>query len=334
MLRPENVARGIYVAIMHRSALAACPFSHNQTLSAFRAAEATALGTGLGTVPLIPLYELCPVRYRFVAEHVSKERPARVRDGLRHLRALELGGIDITDHDERVEPHQGRRGDVVVVTSAPGNLPVDCASSALATSALRPGKSLCPRLGVTKILNRRAVRARRQRLQAKVNADCTSLAGFGFRNFALKVEVPAAVSVLAKGARSNVAANRAVIPEMESLLSVNRNAVFDLHDGIAERHPPERPLAAPFWPATCRLAASDKLRAHGLNGAGADTQVGRAPRRELGQIKSTGPFLRPLSRVLLRFAAEVPDKINCPRHLIQALCVLVFHSIPKGQDHG
>lgn len=118
---------------MNRSAFAALPFPYNQTLSALRTAEASALGTGLGTVPLIPLNELCPVPHGdLIAEHPSKERPARVRDGLSHLRALQLSGIDIADHDTAVVLRKPRGFDMVMVAPGVGDLAMDGSGAALA----------------------------------------------------------------------------------------------------------------------------------------------------------------------------------------------------------
>lgn len=79
--------------------MAAHPFS-DPKVSAFRAAHAAAVGTGLGceafgdfTVHHLP-------RYRFVFKKVTEYGPSGVIDGFRHVRLGQLGTANVAHDDQ------------------------------------------------------------------------------------------------------------------------------------------------------------------------------------------------------------------------------------------
>src|ERR1700683_4005044 len=90
--RREDVLRGVDVAVVDRSAVAASPGSHSKTCDTLWATGRTARRTGLGRKSFVNFSERCACEIALIPEHRSKGRPAGIehRLGVRCLR--ERGG--------------------------------------------------------------------------------------------------------------------------------------------------------------------------------------------------------------------------------------------------
>lgn len=126
--RRQDVARGVHVTIVTDAALAN-PTSHSQTLQPFRAADYTAIGTGLGTPSLADFDKRSAPNGRFVPEHVFERCPAGVEDGLCHPRFHQLGRAHIANGDQAVLAHERSRNLVEVVAPSVCHLPMNCAGT-------------------------------------------------------------------------------------------------------------------------------------------------------------------------------------------------------------
>lgn len=245
-LDPENVLGCVHIAVMDRSAFAASPLSHTQALSAFRAAPRLARRTGLRTVPLICFDIFSPVRNRFVAEHRSKGRPTRVRDGFCHPGFHEFRGINVAHNDAGVSLYKSR-GLLMEMMPAPGgNLRVDGSDAALVSSAAGDGQLIFKAFEVPRVLDARPIAENSQILQPEINADFATPFGWGRLNLTNKIQEPPASSVGGKAAAFDGAGN--VARQKQAVFSFEKYSLvaIDFDDATTgiKRHPWQRFLIA------------------------------------------------------------------------------------------
>jgi hypothetical protein len=138
--RAKDVPSRIGVPVVQGPAAIAYPRSHSQMLHPSRAAECAALGTHLGTVPLVRLNEACSMPNGLVVKHQAKRGPASIQDRLRHPGAGQGRAVHITDADQGVLPDDVSAGLVREVPPLGSDLPMYPARQRLA-----PG-SLCARV--------------------------------------------------------------------------------------------------------------------------------------------------------------------------------------------
>src|SRR5690606_16065609 len=142
MSRAENVQRSVYITIMNSPAITAFPFSYSKPCDTFRprVGQTAATRTGLGGKRFIHFFNGCPVRNRFIAEHVSEGRPGRVVDAFAHPGLGQALGIHITNGDVIELLYKARRQPVQEVGASALDLGVQFCRLAPLSGALRLGK--------------------------------------------------------------------------------------------------------------------------------------------------------------------------------------------------
>lgn len=113
---------------------------YSKTCDTFRAADCTAVGTGLGSPSLVDFEIPSSVPAGLVAELVLQHRPTRVENGLGHLRFREPRRTDIADDDEFVFASDLGGPLVEMMATRVGDLRVDRADAALVTGAAGNGE--------------------------------------------------------------------------------------------------------------------------------------------------------------------------------------------------
>lgn len=331
----ENVLRRVHVPIMGRAAARTLPMSYSKILSAFRTADASAIGTGLGSPSFVGLNISRPVPNGFIAELVAERRPTGIENGLRHPRLSQLGSVHIANDDQTIFSGNSRRVFVKMMFSSVRDLGVDCLhASGISRS---PG---FPKVGfVSAVVLQRgdnnAVAARRQGLQAKVDSY---LAGSGcpvLRDLADHIQIPPALCILSKRAGFNFPFNRPVKPKSELLLENGNGVAFDVKcPAVVERNPAQGFLAAPSRALPMLVSAFGKLCADRINNIAMQAKLSTTTRCELVKIEGARPSATPAPRLFLNIATIVPDEVNRPRHTVETLADRgVFHSIFEGQKH-
>ena len=190
---------------MHRVAPNALPHSLIQACAASRPGNASAFRTGLGRVCLRP-QDTATVRNRFIRQHLLEARPAGIEHALCHLGLGQFRRADVANDDEPVSLRNLRALLMQVILTPIGDLGVDIADPLWRLSAaLRRGQ-----LGLALAVELRnadlaAVRKRRQRLQAEVDADPLIGCLAGTLQLDWKIDVPSAASVLVEASGSNLA---------------------------------------------------------------------------------------------------------------------------------
>lgn len=334
----ENVARRVRVSVMDRTAIAAAPFSYHQTFSTFRAANHTAIGTSLSGESFIDLNILSAARNRFVAEHLSEARPARIVYGLGHLGFREARRVHVAYSDEIKFADQPRAEFVEKVFAARCDLRMNAPSGFGLTRSLRRRQPRFTGPIELRCLNSFACAECRQSLKAKVYADAT----LGFtdsrvRNAQNNIQVPAATRILReRTAVTNFGSlwNGAAIPNGVNL-PVEAEGITDPVKIISlEGNPSEGTLSSVSnGPLANRPARSNILFAHTTDRVARNTKFSVRTSREFHQRVCARPKRAPAHGMLLSVSTIVPNEIDRPRHAVQSASVLVFNSIAQRQMH-
>src|SRR5258706_6814881 len=91
----EDIGCRVDITIMRDTTLRTYPPSYSEVCDTFRPRLAGARRTDSGRERFIHFLVPSPVRSRFVAEHGSEGRPARIEHGLRQAGLGESGGVHI-----------------------------------------------------------------------------------------------------------------------------------------------------------------------------------------------------------------------------------------------
>ena len=340
---PENVPSRVHVPIMGRSAVRTFPAPYSQTCDTFRATEATALRAGYGSVSFVGLDVYGPVPSGFVAELCTQRRPARIRDGLRHLRSLELSGADIADNDQRIFSGDFGRPLMQMVTPRVRDLGMDRARTTLVVRALSHSQR---RLVLPIVLqggNSRAVAACRERLEAEVDADRSIANRPILRNFALKCRVPAAAGILYEGARPNLTFDRTREPKPILTTQISYFVAANSHRSRDERYPPKSAARTAACPEAGMIshgiARMNEPATRGIHCVGVQPKYCRTSSAQPDQIEFARKARRnasfPLSLSLtLDIAAIIPHLIHRTGVSCQRPgCPSIFDAVSVRKNH-
>lgn len=336
MPQSENVQRGIHVAVENRTTLTTHPFSDPKTLSTFRAAHGTAVGTGLGceafrhfTVHHLP-------RHRFVFKKVTEHRPSGVIDGFGHVRFGQFGTGHVANDDQFTRFCQPVGRFMQKVLASVGDFGMEISRLSGATFALVFRDPLLLGAIPARRFDPAAIRTGRQRLQAQINTYVPLAGSYGFLwRVANEIDIPAAPRILGETAAFDRAGNFLTLPESEHVTGIADGIVHDLHPNPFEGNPAQRLFTAPTQPTLFLLLAAGGVfltdRLHRLR---MQAQFFARASGQFVQIKAAGPAFVPAQGMFLCFVAEIPDGINRTRHLLQSVSASrILNPIPKGFNH-
>src|SRR5499427_10442342 len=94
---------------MRSATLRTSPVPHSKACDTFRASDASAVGTGLGSPFLADDLESNSVPQGFIAELLPQHRPAGVEHGFCHPRLRQSGRVHVTDNHTAMLAHKPRR---------------------------------------------------------------------------------------------------------------------------------------------------------------------------------------------------------------------------------
>lgn len=335
----ENVPSGVDVAVVDRPATNASPFPYHETLSTFRAADESAIGTGLRASTFRHL-GVCPsVRNRFVTEERPKSRPTCVIHGLRAVGFREPRGANVTDKDRPMLPNEACTELVKEVSSLVGGLGEAGPSETLFACPLCRTYFGCRVLKPSRHTGFLARGQGGEVLKPEINADTTNGSSLHlFRNFTHDVEVPPTARVLSerRSVTDSVASRERpghpYIPPRTQHVEGRRVVASGK---LPERNPSKGALAAKTQetlvvPAkggavlcACR-SYYDRTYAKRFRAAGGQGV----------EIKAAGPAVAALDCRTLCLVTEVPDDVYGARHTAERFSVLVFHAITERLNHS
>lgn len=323
---------------MNRTTITANPVSYHQALSAFRTADASAIGTGSGGIPFVNLKVSRAIRNRLVRDHLSEARPTRIKHGFGHSGFRQLGRAHVSNGNEIKFPHQTGAELVQKITAPVGNLHMYAPSARRLAGLLHRDKSGFAIPEPARRLDLLAVRERGKRFEAKVDSDAgLTLPNGHIRNFDHQVEIPAPRRVLGESASVPYDATNRQLPgfpdreflshaseaaaERANIIGPHRDPAKALLSAVAQPRPPKLPptLFVPPAYSVYRLGADAKFFARAA-GQGHEVKRGR-------------PFPAPLHCMTLHVIAVIPNDVRRPRHAVERKGVLVLDAIAIGQMH-
>lgn len=311
---------------MMRTALRTFPAPHSETCDTFRAAEASALRTGSGSVSLVNLDIHGLPSGKFIPQHMPEHRPAGVGNGFCHPCLFELGGVHIADSDQTVFSRQFGTGDVKMMTASIGDLGMDSLGAPTVAGPLSDSELLFVLPVVAKSGDFLPVAACGERLEAEVDTNLAIACDEVIFDLALEGDIPPPASVLDEGAGLERPIDLARLPETEPALEINDGITINLECARDERNPAKRTFGAKAgsktWAAAVDIARSNELTANRLRRVGVQSEFGSASRCQLDQIKCSRPasshssFTAPLS-LSLGSDAKIPNLIAGDREFFE-----------------
>jgi hypothetical protein len=311
----ENVSSRVDIAIVRRPAIRTLPMSYSKTrdTSRPRLRQRAACRTGLGTPSFVGFDKHRLPSGKFVSQHGSERRPARVQDGFRHLGFGKLGGVHIADNDCLVLPRNLGGLHVKMVTPRVCDFGVDGFSSLHIPRALGGGKSGFILPVVTHGRNSVAVAERSQFFQAQINADLSAPGRETVLHFACEGHIPTPARVLDKSAGFNITLNRTAVPIAVGTLQVGYCTIAQLHSTWNDCYPAQRAFrpeaGAEPWTNPVLVARLHKLPNSLCHRVAVQAEHRTASNGELHQIEGAQPLGTPPLRLPLCSYAEIPDLI-------------------------
>lgn len=317
------------------------PPPHSKTCDTFRAADASAIGTGLGRPSFADHFKRCAGLKAFVLQHRSEHRPASIRNGLRHSRLLELSRVYIANDDAAVLAHNPRRVLMQEVTPAILCLRMQRTNAPLLSSALSQSQPSFMLPVERRHLDLASVTESCKVLQAQINRDCLASLGGGMSNLCLHIEVPAPAGILCKTRALNdgIDGKRPGEPKIEFTLQQRDCPAIGIKAksaSIAKRYPAKRARSArsPSRTRPCLAARPRELARDPANRIAVQTKFCARTSRESYEGKRSRPPRAPSLSLALRFAAKIPHEIHSAGHAPKMLGrSAIFHAIAVGEDH-
>ena len=322
--------------------MSASPLPYSKTCDTFRAADCTAIGTGLGRETFVDDFERDSVPQGFVAEHLAERRPAGIKHGFCHPRLRQVGRIHVADDNVAVLAHDPRRLFMQEMSPAVFRFRMQRRRAALLSALLRQ----CEPLFVTPVKRRHfdlaPVAQHGEVFESEIDGNSRPGLRGGFSNLDLNVEIPTPTGVLAKtrGLDFGIIGDAARIPESVFAAEDDDNSapiVNAERAGGIEWNPAETALLARAPRGIARLC---KLPSNRRKSIAVDAKINARARHQPAKIKPTWPARdRPRTPAALSFAlgrtAKVPGIIDRTRHAPQILGAgFVLDAIAVGKDHA
>lgn len=308
----QDVASCVHVAVMLRAA-ATHPSALIQTRTPFRAGDHAACVADLGCVSLIDFLERSSVRNRLIAEHVSKGRPAGVKNGLRHAGSGEPGRVHVAHGDVVEAAHDSNRGLVQMISPRVCDSGVDVDGLPLLIGALGGGEFGRESAHILRILDLLAGAQCRKVFEAKIDTDALlDCPSFGYTRLDDDIQEPVASRIAGEiRAILDLGASRQVSTfEYSELAAVEMEAVGGLADVASLDRNPAQTLAsavAQEW-SLLRCTALSILFAHGVDGAGVQADLLAAAGGEIIKVEAGQPSATKPECILLPVIAIVPHE--------------------------
>src|SRR5215469_10996904 len=125
---------------MRSAAVRTSPVPHSKACDTFRASDASAVGTGLGSPFLADDFESNSVPQGFIAELLPQHRPAGVEHGFCHPRLRQSGRVHVANNHTAMLAHKLRRFLMQKMLPAILRPGVQCSRTAFLSSSLCQGQ--------------------------------------------------------------------------------------------------------------------------------------------------------------------------------------------------
>lgn len=334
----KNINGAIDITVMRNTTFRASPTSYCQALQPPRAADCTAIRTGLRGKTLVHFLEPGTIPHGLVREICAEGRPTCVINRFRKMGFSKPCGIYIADGDVVKLSHDAGRELVKKIVPAIGNLGVDCLLPARLVRTLGHCKCLLRSPVNALRLNLLACGQRSKVLQAKVNANTTERES-SLRNFLCNlhydIQIPISLAVLGK-ARPILNLARWKIAAFENLKRVTpivKSIAHAIQVTALHRYPTKRFLAA-ITKVRFVLSKSSLciLLTNSIDRARMKAEFLAASGGELVQIKARKPAAAKTQGIFLPIIAIVPHIRHRAGLLVQE-AIERFNAVSVRDDH-
>lgn len=338
----EDILSSVDIPIKGSPTVRTDPVSYSKHCDAFRsrsAAQRAARRASLSAIPFIDLDILAAQRNRFVVQHLSKSRPASVKNGLSHSCFSQLTGIDVTNDDSPIGLDKSRGLFVKKIFSRIGNLGVNSLNSLFVSGSLCLAKRLFVFPEYSWVFNFRTIRHRGECFKTKVNSDLSECSDVFASNLASEIDIPTTTGVLRKRAALEFPFYVSAFPEPENSLFITYRSIGYLNGACDERQPTER-----FFPSMARtfmgfVAGLHKLATNCGNSIAVKPKPLGTSCRKFYEVKSCRPPFFQSSRNVMSLNASldanalIPNEVTCLRVAQEIFCTFVLDSIFVSQYH-
>lgn len=324
--RGQDHLSRVHIAIVRCAAARAIPTSYSKTCDTFRAADASAVGTGLGTPSLIDMDTHCLPSGSFVRQHMPEARPARVEYGFSHPRLSNLGSVHVAYCDQTILVGNPSGLFVEVVPPRVCDLGVYRFRTPHVSGPLGLREPRFVKPVVLDCGDDSSVAAGGKRLKSEVNPDFAVAGGQVVLNLALEGDVPAATGILNEGARLVLSLDVATSPKAEPALEIGSSVPVDFHGARDKRNPSKgSPLAKARSEARAfamLVARLSKPLTNSGNSIGVKPEFRGATSSQPNEVKageSSGGQTRPVAPLSLALScrAEIPNLITGNRVAVE-----------------
>src|SRR5258708_2424934 len=309
----EDIESGVDITIMRHTTLRTYPSSYSEVCDTFRPRLACARRTDSGGERFIHFLVPSPVRRRFIAEHASEGRPARIEHGLRQAGLGESSGVHVTCRDLIELSNDAGRELVVKVPARIDNARVEVGRLTPFSGPL-PGTQLVSQLPEKpRVLDLLPIGQGSEVFKAQVDAN-TAAHGSRLRLSDLHDDVqepmPACIAGEVRSVLDLALRQRPRVEYSEGVPGKAKGLPLALKVGAFQRHPSQRaPAPPPQERAVLLTAGLGVLLAHGVDRARVQGEFLAASRRQPIEIKASRPALVPFHGMLLSLVAEIPNEV-------------------------
>src|SRR5215470_8316781 len=297
---------------MRSATVRTSPVPHSKACDTFRASDACAVGTGLGSPFLADDFESNSVPQGFIAELLPQHRPAGVEHGFCHPRLRQSGRVHVADNHTAMLAHKPRRFPMQKMLPAILRPGVQCSRTAFLSSPLCQGRS---------------------RPWASLRLSLSHLD--------LNVEIPTPAGVLGKTGRLYLGGGRDWARKPQPVFTAKHNdhaarLIDTERASCIERYPAKAAfLARPPGRAMPRdIPGINELPSEPAECVAVQAKLGTATGHQAHEIETARPTSVTALCLSLCRAAVVPGVVDRARHAAQVLGAgLVLDAVSESDNH-
>src|SRR5215467_5288181 len=326
---------------MRSATVRTSPVPHSKACDTFRASDACAVGTGLGSPFLADDFESNSVPQGFIAELLPQHRPVGVEHGFCHPRLRQSGRVHVADNDTAMLAHELRRFLMQKMLPAILRPGVQCSRTAFLSSPLCQGQfRLVPPIEGGH-LDPAPVRECSEVFQAKVDRDRGAFLRLSLGHLDRNVEIPTPAGVLGKTGRLYLGVGRDWARKPQPVFTAKHNdhaahLIDTERASCIERYPAKAAfLARPPGRAMLRdIPGINELPSEPAECVAVQAKLGTATGHQAHEIETARPTSVTALCLSLCRAAVVPGVVDRARHAAQVLGAgLVLDAVSESDNH-
>lgn len=334
----DDVHGCVRIPIMDRAANSARPLPYSKPFLTFRATDASAFRTSLGSKLFRHFDIFSPVRNRFITELVSQHRPSGVVYGLGKIGFRKARRANVPYYDLVKIPHYPGGNFMKMVAPLGCDFHLNLGNLPFLFRPLRFSETFLRSPVISRGSDSLPGGENGQIFQSQIYAHLPrGFAPSGFWDINDQIDIPTSRSVLREiGAIANLRAfgYRAREPDVIIFFVKPKSPIRDLNIAAPKRNPAKifSSTKANKWPVKLSTRTLVSFT-YPVQRGGQYAKLLSASGNKLLKIVSRGPSLAPFKGMLLGIVAKIPNKIYRARLLVQSGSMLIFYPEFVGDVH-